>query len=68
MLISRNFFTFTYDYRREWLRFIRRLSDSASTSACEARQRIGWGFGIPAPVTCTRVIQPSFSATEQKTA
>ena len=37
MLISRNFFTFTYDYRREWLRFIRTLSDSASQTRLHER-------------------------------
>lgn len=37
MLISRNFFTFTYDYRREWLRFIRTLSDSASQTGLHER-------------------------------
>jgi putative PEP-CTERM system histidine kinase len=37
MLIARNFFTFTYDYRREWLRFIRTLSDSASQTSLHER-------------------------------
>ena len=37
MLIARNFFTFTYDYRREWLRFIRTLSDSASHTSLHER-------------------------------
>ncbi|WP_425501048.1 XrtA/PEP-CTERM system histidine kinase PrsK [Skermanella pratensis] len=37
MAIARNFFTFTYDYRREWLRFIRTLSDSASKTGLHER-------------------------------
>ncbi|EWY41488.1 hypothetical protein N825_27390 [Skermanella stibiiresistens SB22] len=37
MVIARNFFTFTYDYRREWLRFIRTLSDSASRTGLHER-------------------------------
>ena len=37
MAIARNFFSFTYDYRREWLRFIRTLSDSASKTGLHER-------------------------------
>lgn len=37
MAIARNFFSFTYDYRREWLRFIRTLSDSASRTGLHER-------------------------------
>ncbi|UEM02714.1 PEP-CTERM system histidine kinase PrsK [Skermanella rosea] len=37
MAIARNFFSLTYDYRREWLRFIRTLSDSASQTGLHER-------------------------------
>ncbi len=37
MWLARNFFSFAYDYRREWLRFIRTLSDSSSGSRLQER-------------------------------
>jgi putative PEP-CTERM system histidine kinase len=49
VFLAKNFFSYAYDYRREWLRIINALSDTRSTLNLERRVIMALGDAVESP-------------------